>query len=227
MEARTFTCRPNPLSVKSAASRARFSVIGRCPIANPVPVTLRCVPSMLCRLLPTNICARSTRPLTSCGKRSTIAKDSYSHETADTVPRSKIENLFLSDLREEASTCPTMDPRSLRKVQAINAMTLMSEKIGQDAARRCDAKCYNAHHSRCHCICGGKNHGAGLQQAIDNVRDIFLPALMQHSERAGVDVPEFVRQLAGMKKGADRDRATQKRLFRGSEIVRTVQGVLF
>ena len=56
-------------------------------------------------------------------------------------------------------------------------MTLMSQKIGQDATRRCDARCYGAKHSKCHCICGGLNHGAGLQQALTNVRDTFLPVI--------------------------------------------------
>lgn len=103
-------------------------------------------------------------------------------------------------------------------------MTLMSEKIGSGPMRRCDAKCYNAHHPGCSCICGGKNHGAGLQQAIDNVRDIFLPAI---AERSGAGIPEFVAQLAGMKKGADRDRASQRTLFPSAELRKVTQGVLF
>lgn len=89
-------------------------------------------------------------------------------------------------------------------------MTLMTEKIGQDAARRCDAKCYNGHDHRCTCICGGKNHGAGLQKALDNVRDIFLPAI---TENADAEIPEMIRELAGMR-GKDRDQATQGKLFR-------------
>lgn len=35
--------------------------------------------------------------------------------------------------------------------------------------RRCDARCYNAKHQECKCICQGKNHGVGLKQAVDNV----------------------------------------------------------
>lgn len=56
-------------------------------------------------------------------------------------------------------------------------MVLMTEKIGQGPTRRCDARCYNGKHAVCSCICGGKNHGAGLQQAMDNVREIFLPII--------------------------------------------------
>lgn len=35
---------------------------------------------------------------------------------------------------------------------------------------RCDAKCYDARTPECECICGGKNHGAGLAAAIKNTR---------------------------------------------------------
>lgn len=30
---------------------------------------------------------------------------------------------------------------------------------------RCDARCYDGSGDRCRCICGGKNHRAGLQTA--------------------------------------------------------------
>lgn len=33
---------------------------------------------------------------------------------------------------------------------------------------RCDANCYEGTGERCACICGGKNHGAGLPKAIQN-----------------------------------------------------------
>jgi len=31
---------------------------------------------------------------------------------------------------------------------------------------RCDARCYNAKGKKCHCVCGGDNHGKGLNAAI-------------------------------------------------------------
>jgi len=34
--------------------------------------------------------------------------------------------------------------------------------------RTCNARCYNAKGKRCTCICGGKNHGVGYDQALDN-----------------------------------------------------------
>ena len=33
---------------------------------------------------------------------------------------------------------------------------------------RCDARCYDALGPDCHCICGGANHGKGLNAAIEN-----------------------------------------------------------
>ncbi len=52
-------------------------------------------------------------------------------------------------------------------------MTLMTQKIGQDATRRCDATCHNAKRPGCRCICGGMNHGVGLSQAQANVQEKF------------------------------------------------------
>ncbi len=40
---------------------------------------------------------------------------------------------------------------------------------------RCDAKCYNAREPDCDCICGGMNHGVGLQQAQENTGDLVDP----------------------------------------------------
>lgn len=38
---------------------------------------------------------------------------------------------------------------------------------------RCDAKCYDADHPDCDCLCGGRNHGAGRQKATENTRQFF------------------------------------------------------
>lgn len=35
--------------------------------------------------------------------------------------------------------------------------------------RRCDAICHDARKEKCTCICGGKNHGKGFEQAKQNV----------------------------------------------------------
>jgi hypothetical protein len=49
---------------------------------------------------------------------------------------------------------------------------LIAVYTGDGCAGRCDAKCYNAWGPECHCICGGANHGAGKQEAIDTTREL-------------------------------------------------------
>lgn len=50
--------------------------------------------------------------------------------------------------------------------------TLITWSTGTGQHFRCDAKCYNAKGQKCVCLCGGKNHGAGLKQAAKNVEEI-------------------------------------------------------
>jgi hypothetical protein len=50
-------------------------------------------------------------------------------------------------------------------------MTLISVYNSDGCVGRCDAHCYEAKTPHCHCICGGKNHGAGLKKAQDNTRE--------------------------------------------------------
>lgn len=44
--------------------------------------------------------------------------------------------------------------------------TLILVKYSSGKSRRCDARCYNAKNRKCTCVCGGANHGVGLQAAI-------------------------------------------------------------
>jgi len=48
--------------------------------------------------------------------------------------------------------------------------TLISYKTSGGKRRSCNARCYNAKHPQCVCICGGMNHSKGLQQASENTR---------------------------------------------------------
>jgi hypothetical protein len=50
--------------------------------------------------------------------------------------------------------------------------TLISYQSSGGDQGRCDAKCYLAEEPDCTCICSGRNHGAGKQQAIDNTREL-------------------------------------------------------
>ena len=56
-------------------------------------------------------------------------------------------------------------------------MVLMELRTSGGKVRRCDARCYNAKGPKCRCICGGRNHGVGLQKAIENTREEALKAL--------------------------------------------------
>lgn len=47
--------------------------------------------------------------------------------------------------------------------------SLIVQTNSDGSQRRCDAHCYDATGFKCVCICGGANHGVGLQQACDNV----------------------------------------------------------
>ncbi len=51
-------------------------------------------------------------------------------------------------------------------------MTIIEVRGGDGRVRgRCDARCYGAKSlAPCHCICGGKNHGRGLDKAVEQSR---------------------------------------------------------
>ena len=58
-------------------------------------------------------------------------------------------------------------------------MTLIEVRNGSgQITGRCDARCYDAHEPECDCICGGKNHGAGLRNAVSNTEEM-APELLQ------------------------------------------------
>lgn len=50
--------------------------------------------------------------------------------------------------------------------------TLIAVYNSEGLVGRCDARCYNATGPECDCICGGKNHGAGLKKAVENTREL-------------------------------------------------------
>lgn len=50
--------------------------------------------------------------------------------------------------------------------------TMIAAYNSEGCIGRCDAKCYNATEPNCTCICGGKNHGAGHKQALENTQEL-------------------------------------------------------
>ena len=65
--------------------------------------------------------------------------------------------------------------------------TLISYQSSGGDQGRCDAKCYEAHEDECDCICGGRNHGAGKEQALDNTRE-RAGSWLEHARANGQDI---------------------------------------
>ena len=65
--------------------------------------------------------------------------------------------------------------------------TLISYQSSGGDQGRCDAKCYGAHEPDCDCICGGRNHGAGKQQAIENTREL-AEGWIKQARASGQDI---------------------------------------
>lgn len=65
-----------------------------------------------------------------------------------------------------------MFPGNTLAAQNFTSMTLIAVYNSDGCVGRCDAKCYEATHPHCNCVCGGKNHGAGLDTATANTREM-------------------------------------------------------
>ena len=57
-------------------------------------------------------------------------------------------------------------------VEGGEMTTLIAAYNSEGCTGRCDAKCYNATGPDCECICGGLNHGAGVEKAMENTREL-------------------------------------------------------
>jgi hypothetical protein len=73
--------------------------------------------------------------------------------------------------------------------------TLIAVYNSDGCVGRCDAKCYDAAHPDCDCICGGKNHGAGRVQAEANTRELGEQWVERYAAEKGVKVSEVVGDL--------------------------------
>ena len=74
--------------------------------------------------------------------------------------------------------------------------TLIAVYDSEGCVGRCDAKCYDAEHPGCDCICGGSNHGVGRARAIDNTREQVRDWLDENAQRRGLD-RDAVDELVG------------------------------
>jgi hypothetical protein len=66
-------------------------------------------------------------------------------------------------------------------------MTTLIRVGNSEGERRCDAKCYDAIHPECDCVCGGMNHGKGAAGALENTRCHAESILKVYKERTGED----------------------------------------
>ena len=65
-------------------------------------------------------------------------------------------------------------------------MVLIEVRNSEGLVGRCDARCYEAKHEGCTCICGGKNHGAGLDKAITQTREQAEQWIEAYAESQGL-----------------------------------------
>jgi hypothetical protein len=65
--------------------------------------------------------------------------------------------------------------------------TLIAVYTSEGCIGRCDARCHDAHEPDCDCICAGRNHGAGREQAIINTQQHAEAWLTRIANRRGLD----------------------------------------
>jgi hypothetical protein len=65
--------------------------------------------------------------------------------------------------------------------------TLIAVYNSEGCVGRCDARCYEAAEPECDCICGGRNHGAGQESAVDNTREL-AESWLEQARASGQDI---------------------------------------
>ena len=72
--------------------------------------------------------------------------------------------------------------------------TLITVSNSDGIVGRCDAKCHDATHPACNCICGGMNHGAGGEVAQENTNEMLLGerSVADWAKKNGID-PDAVK----------------------------------
>jgi hypothetical protein len=75
--------------------------------------------------------------------------------------------------------------------------TLIAVYNSEGCVGRCDAKCYDAEWDDCDCTCGGRNHGAGLEQATDNIREL-AESWIEQARANGQDISHIELAVTAM-----------------------------
>jgi|GEM_PF-922142 hypothetical protein len=85
------------------------------------------------------------------------------------------------------ATCFSWETWSTSKRAKNTMTTLISFSSSSGQQGRCDAKCYDAKESECDCICGGRNHGAGRDKAIENTRVLAEQMIDEYAQVHGIE----------------------------------------
>ncbi|MGD0497568.1 MAG: hypothetical protein ABSC23_03930 [Bryobacteraceae bacterium] len=65
-------------------------------------------------------------------------------------------------------------------------MTLISVYDSEGCVGSCDARCYDAKHPLCDCVCGGRNHAKGERAAIANTAEHAEQWAREYEARRGM-----------------------------------------
>jgi len=71
-------------------------------------------------------------------------------------------------------------------------MILIEVRNSDGVVGRCDAKCYEAGTPKCKCVCGGVNHGVGLNKAIKATANIYEDVIRANVPE-GIKVDKVIR----------------------------------
>ena len=55
----------------------------------------------------------------------------------------------------------------------------------------CDVRCYEAREPHCDCVCGGRNHGAGLERAVENTRELANGWIETYTQQHHIKTPRW------------------------------------
>ena len=71
-------------------------------------------------------------------------------------------------------------------------MTTLIAVYNNDGCKgRCDARCYEACEPHCDCVCGGRNHGAGLERAVENTRELANEWMETFTQQHHIETPRW------------------------------------
>lgn len=81
--------------------------------------------------------------------------------------------------------------------------TLIAVYHGSRCVGRCDARCYNAHGPNCNCVCRGRHHGVGFDDALEQVVDHEVGIdLSEWADERGLPADRLGVQLRLTRRGA-------------------------